>query len=185
MGRPKDAIILPDGTTMVEHVLASLRTVCRRLVLVGASCTVETPLPSDVTQIHDLHAGLGPLSGLEALLSTKSYTGYLVLTCDQPLVTSSLLRRLLDGDFSLPHFFKSEDGTRLHPFPGYYPAALLPEIEASISRREHSVRRLLDTLDCHWITIGHVESSYLRSFDTPSDLEDLQHLLTSQDTTHA
>ncbi len=185
MGRPKEGVILWDGRPMIEHVIESLRGVCRRVVVVGECRGYPIPLEIDLIQLRDTQPGAGPLAAIATLLrSDLDRNGYLVVACDQPLLTAPLLGRLIEDGFriflqpfpgdhrpALPRFFRSEEGEPLDPFPGYFPAGLLPEIETALQSGESSVRRFIQKTPVSWVSLPQTLRESLKSMNSPADLK--------------
>lgn len=173
MGTPKEGIELWNGRPMIEQISAVLTAVCQRVVIVGECCGFPIPPGSGIEHVFDLHPGSGPLAGIEALLSSGLDRGYLVVACDQPLLTPALLRRLMLKDPTRPCFFRSEDGARLDPFPGYYPAGWLPRVKEAVRCSRLSVRRLIRESQLTWVPIAPAEEVCLKSVNTPVELAEL------------
>jgi len=96
MGSPKQSLRLPDGRTMIDHVIEALAAVCQRIVIVGSGAdstdnqsnaeidnAAPSPQPSPIREreihsgraerhatISDLRPQAGPLGGIEALLAS-------------------------------------------------------------------------------------------------------------------
>jgi len=168
MGAPKEGVLLADGRPMVEHVCASLAAVCPRVVVAG-ECRGYPDLT--VPRIADLRPGLGPLAGLEALLSSGLDAAYLIAACDQPFVTPELLRRLLRGDAEQLRCFREAGGTGFHPFPCYLPASWLPRVQEALDQGRLAVRTLFGQDHPNWPLVSAAEVAQLRSVNRPADLE--------------
>ncbi|MBI3608705.1 MAG: NTP transferase domain-containing protein [Nitrospirae bacterium] len=174
MGRPKEGVILWDGRPMIEHVIESLVALCRRVVIVGACSGFRVEPGRGIIRLADRSSGQGPLAGIETLLASGLDSGYLIVACDQPRVTPHRLRPLLnDGDPAVPRFFRAQDGSKLDPFPGYFPAAWLPMVRDALARDHRSVRALIRRTQVTWVSISDVLRADLRSVNTPADLAGL------------
>jgi len=173
MGRLKEGVPLGDGRPMLAHVLDALRGACGRVVVVGACLGVPLEPAPDLVHLPDGFPGEGPLAGLVTLLGSGESDAYLLAACDQPLLTPGLLRRLLDGVPHRPRFFRAPDGAPLDPFPGLFPASLLPEALAAFNAGERSVRRFVRGLDAEWVPLSPTEMPLLQDLDTPADLAGL------------
>lgn len=171
MGRPKEGVLLPAGRPMIAHIIAVLRSVCPRVVVVGAC--VGYQLPDDIIHLHDLHPGAGPLAGLETLLASGLDDRYLLVGCDQPLLTPDLLRRLACRDADAVCLFHTGDPDNFFPFPGVYSAGLLPLVRESLQSGERSMKRLLARVAVTHVPLSPTEASRLRSINTPNDLAQL------------
>jgi len=100
MGRPK--ALLPVGsTTLIEWLIARLAPQFAHVVIAGRG---PERLPPRLRPLlaPDLHAGAGPLAGVEAGLAASPHDLVVAVACDMPSVTADLLRRLAhaadDGD---------------------------------------------------------------------------------------
>jgi molybdopterin-guanine dinucleotide biosynthesis protein A len=171
MGRPKEGVVLSDGRRMIEHVIEPLRGVCRRVVIVGACRGYPIPAGTDLVHLNDSKPGGGPLAAIAMLLhSGLDPEGYLVVACDQPFLTSPLLRLLVEEQSPPPRFFRSEGGAPLDPFPGYLPIAWLPEVEGALQRGERSIRRLIQKTPASWVSLPDSARGCLKGINMPSDL---------------
>src|SRR5262249_45828627 len=88
----------PQGPNLVERLSAQLRAALNspELVLVGARPEYDA-LGLEV--IADTITGIGPLGGLEALLTSaqqRNLSHVLALACDMPYVNAPLLTRLVN-----------------------------------------------------------------------------------------
>ena len=171
MGRPKEGVLLPDGRPMIAHVIATLQSVCPRVVVVGACRGFRTP--DGVLHLPDLHPGAGPLAGLESLLASGLDDRYLLSGCDQPLLTPELLRRLAGCGAEEVCIFHTGDEEDFFPFPGVYPAGLLPLVRDALSAGRRSMKRLIEQAQVTRIPLTPSEVPLLRSINTPDELADL------------
>ena len=181
MGSAKQELVLPDGRTILDRLVSTLLEICPSVIIVGESGGNEEPSSSRVTRLADLHPGFGPLSGMEALFASGADQGYVVTACDQPLLTASLLGRLFVGDPSRAHLFRASDPGSFYPFPGYYPASMLPLVSQSLKAGRYSVHSLLTHVEPEWIPVADSERSLLFNMNTPEELETLRKLLNAPD----
>lgn len=92
MGRPKASLQL-DGESMLDRQLRLLRSVARRVTVVGGPAGYLNRL--DVPVVPDAVATRGPLGGIyTALLETRTELN-LVIGCDLPFATRNLLACLM------------------------------------------------------------------------------------------
>ncbi|TMC04528.1 MAG: molybdenum cofactor guanylyltransferase [Chloroflexi bacterium] len=95
MGRPK-ALLPVAGTTLIEWLTARLSPGFAHLV-VAARDPERVPASLRRHVAPDLHAGAGPLAGVEAGLAASPHDVVVAVACDMPAVTPDLLRRLHDA----------------------------------------------------------------------------------------
>ena len=173
MGEAKEGVRLWRGRPMIEYAVLTLQQLCRQVVIVGRCVGYEPPPERPIVRIPDVRPGNGPLCGIEALLRSGLDTGYVVVACDQPLLSAELLRRLVAGDPDGAALLRPADGRWLGPFPGYFPAAWLTHVEAVVAAGRHSVRAVAERGPVRWVPISADEERLLRSVDTPQDVAEL------------
>jgi molybdopterin-guanine dinucleotide biosynthesis protein A len=171
MGEPKEGVILWDGRPMIEHVIGPVAAVCRQVASVGACRGFHPSSERNLVRIADRHPGAGPLAGIETLLASGLDSGYLVVACDQPLLTPRLLRSLLvDADLARPHVFGGTTEGDFNPFPGYFPSTWLPQVRAVLRGEQRAVRTLLSHSRVVWVPVPRGLRGALRSVNSPADL---------------
>jgi len=182
MGTPKPGVLLPDGRPMMAHVLETLGAVCHQVAVSGhtAHHAEDHPLPPSLIRIPDLRPGQGPLAALEAILASRLDSRYLVVSCDQPLLTAALLYRLASqtpaSETGIPGFFCAinQAGKRLlDPFPGIYPDHLLGDVQRALDAGHRSIRDCIRPWESHAVPVSSDEEQQLKSMNTPADIEAL------------
>lgn len=169
MGRPKEGVVLWDGRPMIEHVVDAMRAVCSQVVIVGA-CRGWTPEPP-VIRLDDRQPDLGPLGGIETLLSSGLADRYLVVGCDQPLLTPPMLRLLLDPpEPDGPCFLRAEDGVELDPLPGYFPAAWVSVARAALQQGRLGLRDAIRRERSGWVMLSEALRRGVESVNTPTEV---------------
>lgn len=164
MGRAKVALPFRDGTTLGERIAATLASVAREVVLVGACDDLPEPLRA-LPSIPDLRAGEGPLAGWEALLASGRSDEYLVLSCDQPLLDAAPLAPLLALEKTPAYLFIDE------PMPARIPASLLPHVSAALDAGRRSLRDLMITAPESWFAQFPSGASPIPNLNTPAEWE--------------
>lgn len=173
MGEPKAGIRLPNGQTMLEHLLAVMAAVVPKIVVSGSSTGISPSGFSDVILLPDETPNEGPLSAINTVLKSGLAQHYLVLSCDQALILSEDLQALLSA--TPPEhlgFFEAPDGQGLDPFPALLPAAFACETTEAFQQGERSLRRLIQktTRPRYWVSASAAQVHRLQSLNTPADL---------------
>lgn len=177
MGQPKHEVRLSDGSTFLERVLAAIRPLCSQIVLLGGHAV---SIKDEFQIVEDLRPEQGPMGGIESLLATKLDLRYLIVACDQPLLTSDTCRLLLD-DAAAVSVFKSAETAKYLPFPGIYSSEIEPLVSKALDEGNRSLQQLfrsLPTLKAQDITAEFEQT--LRSFNTPDSLDKLEAILKLQ-----
>ena len=141
MGQNK-ALMPVGGIAIVQRVLNTLEPLCTEIRLIGNEA--EPYLHLGLPIIPDVEPNLGPLMGLYSGLLASNNELNLLLACDMPFASRSLLRHLLTSrtgyDVIIP---RTENG--LHPLCAVYRrSTCLPAIRAALD--SHS-RRVISFFD--------------------------------------
>lgn len=167
MGRPKHDVPLADGRRMIDAVAETLGRVSARLVVVGPPGLLE-----GVERVEDLRAGLGPLGGVEALLSSGIDTHYLVCGCDQPALTPELLRLLTAGDEPVRALRIEGDDTP-QMLPLVVSSSLLSSVTTQLDDGRRALRRWLGRVGVAERRVPRELAAGLANVNTPDDLRRL------------
>jgi molybdopterin-guanine dinucleotide biosynthesis protein A len=87
MGRDK-ALIELTGKPLIEHAVKKLRRVCRSVCVLGSNPALAKYAPL----VGDLHAGCGPIGGMEAALAHSLYDWNVFLAVDMPFLPTAYIR---------------------------------------------------------------------------------------------
>jgi molybdenum cofactor guanylyltransferase len=144
LGRDK-ALLAYQGRTLVEHIAAQLVEACGHATLVGAPRRYRH---LGLDSIDEPCPGRGPLSGIAAALTHTSHDWNLILACDQPGVTASLLRRLLnsaEAGTADVVALAAEDGAA-EPLCAAYHRRLAADVGRALASDRLSAREMLQHL---------------------------------------
>ena len=173
MGTPKAGVRLPDGRTMFGAVYGAVSEVCERVIVLGECRGVDREEYAGLVHLPDLHPQHGPISGIEALLASGVAESYLVIACDQPLVSPYLLNLLCHAHGGAGVFLRDEMGKKHAPFPGIFEGHWLGEVRHAMEAGQYSVNRVVQPLCRDWRTIPMGLARELASIDTRESLETL------------
>lgn len=180
MGFPKAELVLPNGKKVIEYMVEMVSNICRQVIIVGHHIGEEYKLKNKVTHIFDQKPNLGPLHGLEVLLESKFDDKYLVLACDQPLLTPDLLWKLIQQDSSNITLFQVQGDSEVQPFPGCYPASCLKDIQKAMSIGKNAMYEFIEMTKVNWIPIASSEYNHIKSINTPQEFRELKKSLNNE-----
>jgi molybdopterin-guanine dinucleotide biosynthesis protein A len=176
MGTPKAGLRLASGRTIFDHVYGCVRELSLPCVVVGHADGIELHTYPGLLVIPDEITERGPVGALLGLLKSNVAHHYLVLACDQPLLSPKLLSRLLTVIDERPNVFSNQEAATISPLPGLYPAGLLPIVETLLQQPRASLRELLAQADVRPIILDKEDWKLLRSANTAQDLVDIEAL---------
>ncbi len=177
MGVAKAGLALASGRTIFDHVHGCLKEVVQPCVVVGHAEGIALNKYSELQVIPDEVIERGPVGAMLGLFRSNIAQSYLVVGCDQPLLTAGLLRLLLEVKGERPTVFCNEGGSFTSPLPGLYPASLLPIVLQLLSGPRASLRELLEQGKARKIEIDSANWLRLRSANTAQDVEEINTIL--------
>jgi molybdopterin-guanine dinucleotide biosynthesis protein A len=179
MGSDK-ALVQLAGKPIIEHIL-------ERIEGLGNEVLITTNKPEAYTYLgirleSDSIPGAGSLAGLQTALGASRYPHTLVLACDMPFVSRSLLEYMIELIPSADIIVPQRQGF-IEPMHAIYSQICLPPIEAALRVGDTRVISFYDQVKVR--TIDELE---LARFDpqgmsffninTPEDLNLAEHYLT-------
>lgn len=94
MGRDKALLTLPDGSTLVSHQAALLRSIHVNDLLISARPHTDYGVPG-AHRVYDAVPDAGPVAGISAALEHSTQPHVLALAVDLPRATAHFLRSLV------------------------------------------------------------------------------------------
>jgi molybdopterin-guanine dinucleotide biosynthesis protein A len=156
MGANK-ALLSFRGHPMISAVADAVRPVASELFVVADDGAPYASLGFET--VADIHKGRGPLGGLHAALTASRTDETLLLACDIPLVSTSLLRYLSEFPSQALARVAEIDG-HIHPLCAVYSKRCLPEIERLIASGRLAMAALLDAVGAQAVPVTPDLSCY-------------------------
>lgn len=173
MGRPK-ALLRADGVTLIERTAAVAREAADEVVLLGRPPFELPAALHGMAIIHDLHPGIGPIGGLEALLAARAGCAVLLLACDMPRITANLLRRLQSNADAEPVVFVTPgEPPQRHPCCALYPPSAAATVTQHVAAGRYAMMDLLDAMRPRSIPLAPAEADLLHNANRPQDADGL------------
>jgi len=174
-GSPKGLFELARGRSVVGHLIDQMRAAGVSDVLINANET-ERYARFGLELVPDLRPCMGPLGGIEAVLSHVSERatadGVLFLPCDMPAITACEIRRLMDAFLDAPDrvtYARVEGVARpAYPVVCVVPVGLLDEITEAIDCGHLKIGRLWDDLGARTVVFKDGDPFY--NVNTSEDL---------------
>ena len=174
MGRDKALIPHPRGGTLLGHL-------CRVATSTGLPVVTYSRLEqrlqdhtaTELAAIPQLQWLLemppcgGPLLALARLQRHFPAEALLLLACDLPRLTTTLLLRLLAEPLPRRAVRLYRDAHRWHPLVGAYGPDLQPDLEAALARGVRSFKSWLPGVAVEWL---QAEPQWLMNCNSPVDL---------------
>jgi molybdopterin-guanine dinucleotide biosynthesis protein A len=164
-----------DGKTFIERLLETLSPAVDEIILVArdpGQCERFSQF-NEVTCVHDIRKGLGPIGGIHAGVIAAKGDSLFISGCDMPLVNRDIvlyLFSLLEGyDAVIPAW----DAAMFEPLHAVYrKAALLKYLD---SHKSLSLRDMIRSLNARYVGVENLKTydPSLTTFVNINKLEDL------------
>ena len=161
------AVASYQGIRLVERAVSLLNELGLRPI-VAVRKGMDYPFLRCAT-ICDKLPDLGPLGGIYTAMSIFRNTSFMVLTCDMPVLTPSVLLELLTKHepSSLITAYSTQDG-RTQPFPAIYEPSLLGMIREKLKKSSLSLHDLFDKAHSKTIIPWEGENHIFININSPS-----------------
>ena len=159
-----------------ETVLDRLWQVCGRFeerIVIGK----EKPADLDKPFHKDELEGQAPILGLYTLLKNSVHEWNLLLSCDLPLITASLLEKIWENRDSEKDIIVPESDAHLQVTCAFYHRRLADTVEAFISNGQLSLYQFVETVECNKVSMP--EKQFF-NMNAPKDLDTAEKLLRNE-----
>ena len=166
MGQDK-ALMPYGGTTLVEHVAKIVHEAAGSVALIGDPARLgHLGLPVFADELPSC----GPASGIYTALRVTETDWNLVVACDMPSISASVLRELLHHTESAGRACVAAVGPYGQPEPlcAVYHRRCLPALTRAIRDKRFKMRDLIKEMGAVWI---RVDASALVNVNTPAEWE--------------
>ena len=134
-----------NGVTLLERAIHLLEGLKLNPAVITSAEKENTYSFLECPILKDLIPDKGPLGGLYTAFSAFPDSPLLILTCDMPYLSASLLKRLFEHHQkeNLITLYRLEE-KRIHPFPGIYAPALLSTVLEDIHTNQLAMHRFIE-----------------------------------------
>ena len=154
-------LIQVNQMSLLERTIQLLTPHCDHVVLLGSPKGYEE---FGLEALPDSYPDTGPLSGLAAALDATNRE-VVIVPCDLPLLTSSILSELLVHCGPVPVACRGPE--RTHPLIACYPKSTR-DIIHKFARESGSAHQAIKACKGRWITFG--SEAPFANINTPEDL---------------
>jgi molybdopterin-guanine dinucleotide biosynthesis protein A len=172
-GRPKAHEVLPNGKTVLTHVIETARLVASEVVLLG-DMEGLVGAAANCRQFPDQAGTAGPIAGLASLLSHAKDQWALLLACDLPLLEAELFSPLFEEVSADASVDAAAFGTGLPRRPLFtccalYHPRIAPTVRQAIDRRELRLQAILQSVQTRMVQPTPSQIRMLQDMNTPED----------------
>ena len=173
MGEDK-GLIKVGGKTVVEYIIETCRTISSNIIIISN----QNGYGDFGYDVHnDVFSDKGPLGGLYTGLMYSHHNINFVLSCDMPLVTSSLLKELLTLCTDEIDVVTVSYLQRMQPLISLYKKRILPIIETQISNDRLKMTHLFNHVEVLIHDASAREEKEFLNLNTISDLNKFKQII--------
>lgn len=115
----------------------------------------------------------GPLGGIYTALSHSETELNLILSCDLPLISTQILKELIQKHTNSYDVSVFNEGEKIHPLIGIYDKRIIPILEEYIKKNQLKMMHFLSNINCQKIEILNDQRNYFTNINTPFELNEL------------
>lgn len=168
MGRDKAALQY-DGKAQLLRAYELLSGVCERAFVSVRREQQHESMRAQLPQIIDIHDDLGPIAGIAAAQARHPEVAWLVMACDLPNASASLLKELIAQRDTkrVATAFRSAYGALPEPLCAIWEPASRALVESWIAAGKECPRKLL--IDSDVALLDQPQSTALDNINTPEE----------------
>ncbi len=166
MGAEKGLLPL-EGKPFVQHIIEALQSIAKEIIIVSSNSEYDT---FGVKRIEDIIPESGPIAGLHTGLTNSETKNNLVVSCDVPLVTTSLLRKLFQFETEDYDIVQFEAERKTIPLIALYKKRCAQKCLKLLSKGEKRLRKLVSESNTKTILVEEKDLPLIKNINTIEDL---------------
>ena len=171
MGSDK-ARILFKGKAFIEHVIQALKPVVDDILIISNNKEHDH---FSYKRISDTLDDAGPMAGLHAGLACSNTENNLVLSCDVPLIQTSVLEMIIAHNEEGKDVILLKEGSKSHPLIALYKKRTAPHLFSLLNHGERRLSTAINGLNVKSISVPKAKQEALRNINTMSDLNSIEY----------
>ena len=170
MGADKALFVL-NGSTFLDHIIRTLKPLVDDILIVSND---ERHGKFNLKRVRDTINNAGPISGLHAGLTHSSTENNLVLSCDIPLIETSILEVLLQNNEDDIDVIQLAEADRVHPLIALYKKCSAEHLGKALFHGERKLSTALNGLNFKTVLVSDGQAPALTNVNTPMDFEKIE-----------
>lgn len=159
------------GRALVRFAIDALLPICDRIII--SSNNIKGYESFGYKVVADKHRSIGPIGGIYSCLLESNTKHNLVLSCDTPNISTSLLRFILSNSFGYDVVVPEHGKSFIEPLAGYYSSGIIPNLEKSINNEEYKLMTFFNKVNFTSIRVDSISgysNKLFKNLNTPDDL---------------
>lgn len=172
-----------DGKSMIVRVIDKLKKTTSTVVVSSGTTTYPN---ISVTQIPDQYPHCGPLGGIYSVLKATNTPLNLVVSCDMPLVSTSLLKHIVDKAMESNALITLpiDDDGQVQMMCAVYHKDILPFMQQQIEAGVFKMKSLVSLVSVEYVRLTREHPLYCEyafmNVNNPTNLEQARKIWSNQ-----
>ena len=165
MGRDKGFLEL-NGKLFMTHIIEALQPLVSEIIISSDHTDHDT---FGLRRIEDTVKDAGPLAGLYSGLAASNTDYNLILSCDIPLITSKVLKKLIEKEDHESDITMFEQGGKAMPLVALYNKSCSKKLKTILDSGERRLQQALEPFNVKSIKITEQQKA-LSNINTKTQL---------------
>jgi len=171
MGSDK-ALLLYKNKTFLEHVVSAIKPLVDDILIISNNKEHQV---DNCTTIPDLILNSGPIAGIYTGLKNTNTENNLILSCDIPLVQTSILELIIKNNEDDKDVIQIIDNRNSMPLIALYKKRIANFFLSELKTGERRLVRSINKLNKKNIYVKKDQYNYLININTVADLKTLEY----------
>lgn len=171
MGEDKGFLHL-NGKTFMSHIIKALKPLVGDIIIVSNNADYDI---FKLKRVVDVMEDSGPLAGLYTGLLHSETEKNIVLSCDVPLITNEVLKKLIEGFTSEVEVVQFESQGKTMPLVAMYKKQCMHQILKLLQTNERRLRFAIEQLEVKTIKLDPELEKTVRNINTVEELKEIKH----------
>ena len=171
MGSDK-ALLLYNNKTFLEHVVCAIKPLVDDIIIISNNKEHQI---DDCTTIPDLILNSGPIAGIYTGLKHTKTENNLILSCDIPLVQTSILELIIKNNEPDKDVVQIIDDRNSMPLIALYKKRIAPYLLSELNKGERRLVKSINKLNKKNISVTNDQHNCLININTVADLKTLEY----------
>ncbi len=171
MGSDK-ALLLYKNKTFLEHVVSAIKPLVDDILIISNNKEHQV---DNCTTIPDLILNSGPIAGIYTGLKHTNTESNLVLSCDIPLVQTSILELIIKNNEPNKDVIQIIDDPYSMPLIALYKKRIAPFLLSELKTGERRLVMAINKLNKKNISVTKGQLNLLMNINTVADLKTLEY----------
>lgn len=173
MGTDKGFLKL-NNRLFIKHIINAIKPLVSEIIIVSDNKDYDV---FGLKRVEDDIKNAGPLSGVHSGLKTSKTQYNLVLSCDIPLITTKILKKLLNGIDKHTDIIQIVSQGKSMPLIALYKKQCETVFFQLLHKNERRMYYAINQCNLKTIVLQPEEEIYTRNINTPEDFKKIESLI--------